>query len=223
MNFTYDTAFAHAVRRSVNSIKLSISKAGEQGKRLAEILRDESSDLDEHGWELFRQAVTGGLRKPYGKKQVVGESDFAQAVRQSFKGTRAHDGKDRAVEGVDLAGMLGNQLGMGERELLAQMVTRTGPTFWLDGTEYDGVDLDGAPSKGTGHPKVQMCISILNSKLNAGEVHKNAVLDTAHELRISPRTVENYERLTREARGADVDTIGSYHPRKSRTNSGENN
>lgn len=84
MNVTYDTAFAHAVRRSVSSIKLSIPKAKKQGKRLAEILRDESQALDEHGWELFRQAVTGTLST----KKPDNESEFAQAIRQAFEGAR---------------------------------------------------------------------------------------------------------------------------------------
>lgn len=163
MNFTYDTAFAHAVRRSVHSIKLSISKAEEQGKRLAEILRDETSDLDEHGWKLFRQAVKGERLV----KKIDNESEFAQAIRQAFKDARGYDRNkrptnwNRAIEGADLAGILGNQLGMGERELLAQMATRTGQTFWFDGTEYDGVDLDGAPEKGAGHPDVIYVVRLL--------------------------------------------------------------
>lgn len=207
MNGTYDIGFAHAVRRAARGVRPKPNvDVTTEGAALAAILRSEG-EFDAHGLDLLAKLVTGKLRKI---KQPDGETMFAHAVRRA--GAAFRKGKDvyPEVEGAVLAEMLRSgqpSLGPGERELLAQLATRSASALQLR-----ELTLDGTPPVGAGHPRVVRAVETLWAKMEDGEVHKNAVLDTAKELGISPRTVEEYEALTKASEKANAAASKLYEP-----------
>jgi hypothetical protein len=208
VNALCDTNFAYAVRRAAIGIRL---KAGaddivEAGPLCAFLCSDR--ELDQHGLDLMALAVTGKLRKA--KTPQRGETEFAEAVRRASAVWRAGKANSPSVTGDALAYMLRSgqpPLGAGERQELAELFSPQLP-------DIHNVR-KGRPPKGSGHSDVVAVVKMLRCELEKGDVfRKNAILDTAKEFRISSRTVEHYEAITKKREAAIIAAHAPYEPLK---------
>lgn len=197
-----DAAFAHAVRQAATGLRTA-SKADPEKEcaPLAAILRSDR-ELDADGLELMAQMVTGNLRAPQD-----GETDFAREVRRAHA-TWARKGRakgrkgerdtyaNRTTTGATLAAYLRAeveriqrgeppQIGLGERVMLAEMLC---PTPAL----ATAAELRGKPPTGAGHSQVVAVVEAFRKRIAAGELRKNALIDTEEEFELATRTVENY-------------------------------
>jgi hypothetical protein len=94
-------------------------------------------------------------------------------------------------------------LGAGERELLAELFAPIPPDAHNA--------MEGGPWKGAGHSDVVAVVDILRKELaRVGAIRKNVIVDTAKRFRISVRTVEEYEAMTKKRENA-VKKINSLY------------
>ncbi|WP_139214958.1 hypothetical protein [Palleronia marisminoris] len=131
---------------------------------------------------------------------------FAHAVRRASAAWRSGKEDRPAEAGAILAGMLRSRqppLGTGERELLAELFAPQ------PANEHDA--LAGRPPKGAGHPDVVAVMNHLQNEIAKSSLHKNALADTASHFKISVRTVEEYEAITREREAATKAAIRSLY------------
>lgn len=177
---SYDKAFGDAVRMAATGLRTTSRMDPEiEAAPLAAILRSDRA-LDADGLELLARLVTGNLRKIAPR---AGESMLAHAVRRAGTAWRHGKDMDPATTGAVLAACLRSnhaRLEPGERALLADLMT---------GDLRRGTS---APTKGPGHSQIVAVVEAFHRKIDAGTLRKNALIETASELRISIRTIENH-------------------------------
>lgn len=201
MSVSCDIGFSRAVRLAGTGIR---PKSGidvtVEAAQLAMILRGDQA-LDPQGLKLLALAVTGKLRKI---KQPSGETVFGHAVRRASAAWRSGKKNSPADVGALLAEMLLSgqpALGAGERQELSELFSPQPPN--AHNARH------GRPSKGAGHADVAAVVEMLRNEIAKGFVHKYGVSVTAERFKISHRTVEEYEAMTKEREAVIETALGA--------------
>lgn len=122
----------------------------------------------------------------------VGSSHITPLIVRAGRAFVAAKGKDPEIEGAALAEWLrsGAEIGEGEREMLAELVTGE----WRE--------RPGAKETTPGTPIVKEVVAALRELVERGEKKEAAKMTVAGKFGISRATVERYEKITREREDA---------------------